>query len=145
MTTEADRARAALARIAAAPSIPGSAVSEAVRTVLERYAGDVTATPFTAGGRHALKEFVIQLAGVLRDPAPDMDPDDRMADAKMEEVQSSNVARIGHDSHRRMMFVEFKDGGVYEYPGIDAATFKKIKTSASVGRALSTYRGSRFR
>jgi hypothetical protein len=59
-----------------------------------------------------------------------------------EPVTSSHIRAIGHDPESRILSVEFATnrlGGrpVWEYHGVDAATFDALKSAPSIGRAFA--------
>jgi len=47
------------------------------------------------------------------------------------EVKSTNVKSVGHEGD--VLEVEFKNGGIYHYEGIDANMFGNLLKSPSVG------------
>lgn len=52
-------------------------------------------------------------------------------------VESSNIASIGHSFPRRMLEVEFKNGSIYRYKGVNNRTFKDMLASSSKGKFLN--------
>ncbi|MGG6309842.1 KTSC domain-containing protein [Paenibacillus macerans] len=49
-------------------------------------------------------------------------------------VQSSNVAAVGHDGSKQILFIQFKGNAkVYEHHGVSADVFKQLQTAESVG------------
>lgn len=52
-------------------------------------------------------------------------------------VESSNVAKIGHASPATL-FVEFKNGGVYAYNGVDEPLFDRLRRADSIGKFLNS-------
>lgn len=60
--------------------------------------------------------------------------------------QSSNIARIGHDAAAKKMRVEFNNGSVYEYPGVETAQFHAFKNAPSHGAHFAqNFRGWAFK
>ncbi|RJP48804.1 MAG: KTSC domain-containing protein [Anaerolineaceae bacterium] len=51
----------------------------------------------------------------------------------MQEVESSNIASIGHDEEENALHVQFKNGGHYVYSGIARDAFNEILKAKSVG------------
>lgn len=49
------------------------------------------------------------------------------------EVQSSNIASVGYDSHTGVMEVEFRTGKVYTYPNVSAQEFQDLLSAPSIG------------
>ena len=56
---------------------------------------------------------------------------------KMIESTSSQVARFGHDAAQQRLRVEFRNGGTYEYDGVDAAKFQEMQAADSHGKFLA--------
>jgi hypothetical protein len=52
-------------------------------------------------------------------------------------VESSNVAAIGYNAECELLRVRFKDGGVYDYPGVSVELHERIMQAESKGRALA--------
>lgn len=55
---------------------------------------------------------------------------------KRKPVESSNIVSIGHSFPRRMLEVEFKNGSVYRYKGVNNRIYRAILSSDSKGKAL---------
>lgn len=53
-----------------------------------------------------------------------------------ESVRSSNVKAIGYDADRAELHVEFLNGRVYVYHGVDAATHAALMAAPSQGAYL---------
>ncbi len=51
-------------------------------------------------------------------------------------VTSSNIESIAHDTDSKTLQVKFKNGGVYEYDGVDEAKFNALKGAPSIGSHL---------
>jgi hypothetical protein len=52
-------------------------------------------------------------------------------------VDSSNVGKIGHDPDSQDLYVEFLNGSVYRYSGVDHQTFEELRYAPSVGSFLN--------
>lgn len=52
------------------------------------------------------------------------------------EVDSSNVKSVAYDEPTSTLCVEFRNGGVYSYEGVDQDTYTSLSTAPSVGRYL---------
>lgn len=55
----------------------------------------------------------------------------------MEEVESSNVASIGHDPETDTLHVRFKDGSLYEYRDVPAEIHQELMDSDSKGKYVT--------
>jgi hypothetical protein len=53
---------------------------------------------------------------------------------QMQAVTSSNVASIGYDYDKKILYVRFKDGSLYEYPNKSAQTYSSFLDSSSKGK-----------
>ena len=67
----------------------------------------------------------------------------------IESPESSNIARFGYDDANQVLFVEFKNGGVYQYFDVPQNVFEQMKTAPSKGQFLAqsikgTYRYARM-
>jgi hypothetical protein len=60
-----------------------------------------------------------------------------MSIPEMTPVDSSNVARVGHNPTTNDLYVEFLDGAIYAYSGVDAQTFEELRDAPSVGSFLN--------
>lgn len=49
------------------------------------------------------------------------------------QVSSSNVRSVGHDPSTNTLAVEFKDGSIYHYHGVDKDTHEQLVCAKSVG------------
>lgn len=56
------------------------------------------------------------------------------ANLHWDEVDSSNIKRIGHDEENKIVYVEFKDGGQYAYDDVDTTLFNRFLTAPSAGK-----------
>lgn len=54
----------------------------------------------------------------------------------MTPVKSSAIKAIGHDG--TAAFVQYANGGLFRFPGVDRKTFDKVLTAESVGRAFQS-------
>jgi len=52
-------------------------------------------------------------------------------------VESSNIAAVGHDPDTNRMVVQFKNGGLYEYPDVPVSEYQLLMSAESVGRYYS--------
>jgi hypothetical protein len=57
-------------------------------------------------------------------------------------VNSSNVEMIGFDDNN--IFVQFKNGGIYQYHKTDREVYDNLKKSESIGKHLNTSIKGRF-
>ena len=62
--------------------------------------------------------------------------------------ESSNITRFRYDNANRVLFVEFQNGGVYEYFDVPEAIFEQMRSAPSRGQFLAqnvkgTYRYAR--
>lgn len=48
-------------------------------------------------------------------------------------VESSNIKSVGHDAGRKVLEVEFHNGSVFRYAGVDAGTHRAMLDAPSVG------------
>jgi len=54
-----------------------------------------------------------------------------------EPVDSSNIESIGYDAASKILEVEFKNGGIYQYKGIPQEIYNELMEADSVGSFLS--------
>lgn len=54
-----------------------------------------------------------------------------------EPVDSSSLNSLGYDARKRMLEVEFRNGGVYRYLDVPPDEFEALKGADSVGRHLN--------
>ncbi|AKJ64776.1 KTSC domain-containing protein [Kiritimatiella glycovorans] len=65
-----------------------------------------------------------------------------------ESPESSNITRFGYDEASQVLFVEFKNGSVYQYFDVPSTLFEQMKAAPSKGGFLAqnikgTYRYAR--
>lgn len=53
---------------------------------------------------------------------------------EMRSVESSNVRAVGYDAETRTLRVEYKGGGVYEYPNVEPSLYADLLAAESVGK-----------
>ena len=53
---------------------------------------------------------------------------------KRHEVESSNIKSIGHSYPRRLLEIEFKDGNIYRYKGVNHKTYRALMNAESKGK-----------
>jgi hypothetical protein len=51
-----------------------------------------------------------------------------------QQVTSKAIKRIGYDPEARILHVEFKNGGLYEYPDVPPETHQKFLNATSLGQ-----------
>jgi hypothetical protein len=66
----------------------------------------------------------------------------------IESPESSNIARFGYDESNQVLFIEFKNGSVYQYFDVRENVFEQMKAAHSKGQFLAqvikgTYRYAR--
>lgn len=54
-----------------------------------------------------------------------------------EPVDSSSLNSLGYDARKRLLEVEFRNGGVYRYLDVPQDEFEALKGADSVGRHLN--------
>ena len=54
-----------------------------------------------------------------------------------EPVESSNVRSVGYDVQTKVLEVEFKNGGVYQYKDVPQETYTGLMASNSKGQFLN--------
>jgi hypothetical protein len=59
--------------------------------------------------------------------------------------ESSTVARFGYDPDRRVLAVEFKTGGRYEYYDVPINLFEQMRVAVSKGQFLAQNIKSKYR
>jgi hypothetical protein len=52
-------------------------------------------------------------------------------------VKSSNVKAVGYDEEQKVLEVEFKSGGIYQYTGVQPEMYADLLAAESVGRFVS--------
>ena len=59
--------------------------------------------------------------------------------------QSSNIAAHGHDAEKNVLAIRFKNGSTYQYAGVDAELYDRLRNAESIGRFLNAeIRGGDF-
>ena len=56
---------------------------------------------------------------------------------EMQPVKSSNVKAVGYDEENKTLQVEYKSGGIYQYPGVPPEIYADLLAAESVGRFVS--------
>jgi hypothetical protein len=56
---------------------------------------------------------------------------------EMQPVKSSNVRAVGYDEENKTLTVEFRSGGIYQYPGVPPEMYADLLAAESVGRFVS--------
>lgn len=64
---------------------------------------------------------------------------------KREKIDSSNLESIGYDPATRLLEVEFKNGGLYRYEGVEPELYQELMETESKGRFLSQKIKGRYR
>ncbi len=59
--------------------------------------------------------------------------------------ESSNIAGFGYDAGSRVLTVEFKSGGRYEYFDVPSTVFEAMKSAPSKGQFLAQSIKGQFR
>ena len=59
-------------------------------------------------------------------------------------VKSSNIVSIGHSFPRRILEVEFKNGSVYRYKGVNKKLYRALLSADSKGKALHSLIKGKF-
>jgi hypothetical protein len=54
-------------------------------------------------------------------------------------VQSSNLRSVGYDPVRRILEIEFHDGGVYQYQSVDPSVYNGLMSAGSHGSFFHAY------
>lgn len=57
-------------------------------------------------------------------------------------VKSTNVKSVGYDAKKKVLEVEFKSGGVYQYAGVPPEMYADLLKAESIGRFVSQVVGS---
>jgi KTSC domain len=60
-----------------------------------------------------------------------------MSMPEMHHVSSSNIASVGYDADSQTVYVQFLNGSVYAYKGVNENEFENLRTAASVGSYLN--------
>jgi hypothetical protein len=48
-------------------------------------------------------------------------------------VESSSLARLDYDDRQRVLQAEFRDGSIYQYPGVPLETYQELLQAESKG------------
>jgi frataxin-like iron-binding protein CyaY len=59
-------------------------------------------------------------------------------------VISSNIKSVGYDPDSKTMHVEFTNGGLYEYAGVEPAQHQALISAPSVGKHFGTHVRGQF-
>jgi hypothetical protein len=59
-------------------------------------------------------------------------------------VSSSNLVSVGYDAATRVLEVEFRNGGIYQYTGVPADVWRDFVTASSLGGYLARQIKPRF-
>ena len=54
------------------------------------------------------------------------------------QVNSSNIASIGYDSHNHILEVEFHNGSIYHYLNVPASIYDELMEANSHGKYLNS-------
>lgn len=57
---------------------------------------------------------------------------------------SSNVVGFGYDPHTKILTVEFKSGGKYDYQGVSSETFAGLQAAESKGKFIGQHIRGKF-
>ena len=52
-------------------------------------------------------------------------------------VKSTNVKSVGYDAYEKVLEVEFRSGGVYQYAGVQPEMYADLLEAESIGRFVS--------
>jgi hypothetical protein len=61
------------------------------------------------------------------------------------EVESSQLKSVGYDAEKRILEIEFKGGGVYQYFDVPAETHKALMEAESMGKYFGKEIRSKFK
>jgi len=56
---------------------------------------------------------------------------------EMQPVSSSNIVSVGYDATDQIVYVQFLNGTVYAYKGVQEHEFENLRMAASVGSYLN--------
>jgi hypothetical protein len=56
---------------------------------------------------------------------------------KRQPVKSTNVKSVGYDAEEKVLEVEFRSGGVYQYAGVQPEMYADLLEAESIGRFVS--------
>ncbi len=60
-----------------------------------------------------------------------------MANIEWIDVDSSNVSRVAYHEDTETLAVQFHNGGIYSYSGVDYNTYQELVGASSVGQYLN--------
>ena len=60
-------------------------------------------------------------------------------------VKSSNIASIGYDVNTSTMEVEFRNGGIYQYPGVTTIQRDQMLKAPSIGTHFHKFIRPKFK
>jgi hypothetical protein len=63
---------------------------------------------------------------------------------KLTEIESSNIAAIGYDAASKRLRVQFKNGGLYEYPDVPAKAHDEFMGAESKGSHFAKHIRGKF-
>jgi len=58
---------------------------------------------------------------------------------ELRNVNSSNIAQVGHDSNQNTLIIRFKNGAYYKYDNVPEQVYNNFITAQSVGRYFQSY------
>ncbi|TXF98942.1 KTSC domain-containing protein [Massilia arenae] len=59
-------------------------------------------------------------------------------------VTSSNIHSVGYDGENQILEVEFKNGGVYQYFGVQSSEYDEMLSAESKGKYLNANVKNRY-
>ncbi|BAY64549.1 hypothetical protein NIES22_46480 [Calothrix brevissima NIES-22] len=86
-------------------------------------------------------EGLVELNEIVAEPAAFPEYEEPIA---LLPVSSSMAASIAYDSHEQTLQVEFKNGEVYEYFGVDEETWEDFSSADSIGSFYNDYIKGQF-
>lgn len=60
-----------------------------------------------------------------------------MSIPEMHPVSSSNISAVGYDADNLIVYVQFLNGAIYSYKGVNENEFESLRSAASVGSYLN--------
>jgi len=57
----------------------------------------------------------------------------------MQRVASSNIDSVGYEENGKVLTVQFKNGGSYQYTGVAPQQYQALLNAPSIGKHLSTH------
>ena len=58
---------------------------------------------------------------------------------ELNEVQSSNIKRVGYNAEKEDLFVEYLSGALYRYKKVPKEVYDQLLESDSKGKFINTY------